>query len=508
MRGKIIASAVAIALLLAAAWWLPDLRRSLIYDATWWDAPPGEPPALTAGTGPGLSKTPRTRVILVDGLIGEVTHAMKTWSTICKRGLSVRVDVGFPTVSLPVAHALWTGLTQQQTGIVNRAGGRGGKYGHPLDPPLDRRGIPAQIAGSVAVAEDHGWIVRSLGFSKARPGPGAHPVDDVEPEAWKDQWEIAARYAVASDAPLTYVHVLRVDGAGHKFGVSAHYGRIAVEVDSIIERLYAADPGARWFLLSDHGHIGAHGGEEREVRQIEACIVGPGVTPGRGPLIHIVDVARAIADSTGATLDRESRGRPLSAALAAPVGEDQSVPPLDLTRGMLAIFLLAVGLGLSTWGVRRWWLAPWWFAVACGLLLLVQGEPTLSHGWVFESKGRAQAEVWAASLVLAVASTWIGLRRTMLPPLAALARVLAAQLAVPLFALAATITACGAWGAIFGAETAPITPRYTAWMFTLVLMVSHGAAAVALGVLARLVHQVIGRRAPAAPPRSDSEAGA
>jgi hypothetical protein len=499
VRTRIVAGVVVV-ILAAIAWWLPDLRRSLIYDVTWWDAPPGDPTPLTGGTGPGLSKTPRVRVVLVDGMIPDVAPAMKTWTSICKRGLTARIDVGFPTVSLPVAHALWTGLTQQQTGIVNRSGGRAGKYGHPLDPPLGRRGIPAQIAGSVAVAEDHGWIVRSLGFSKTRPAAGAHPVDDVEPEAWRDQWEYAARYAVASDSPLVYVHVLRLDNAGHKFGVSAHYGRIAAEVDGILERLYAAEPNARWYLLSDHGHLGAHGGEQREVRHVEGCIAGPGVAPGRGPLLSIVDISRALADSTGATLDPEARGRPLSIALAAPLGEDQSVPPLDLTSGVLAIFLLAVGLGLSTWGVRRWWLAPWWFAVACGSLLLIQGEPTLSHGWVFQHNGRAMTEVWAASLVLAVAATWVGYQRT------TIWRVLAGQLALPVLALAATITACGAWGVIFGAERSPLVPRYTAWMFTLVLMVAHGAAAVALAVLARLVHQLIGRRAPAAPPRSDSEA--
>jgi hypothetical protein len=503
VRTRIIAGVV-IAALAAIAWWFPDLRRSLIYNVTWWDAPPGDPPQLPPttlnGTGPGLGRTPRVRVVLVDGLIPEVTPGMPSWTSICKRGLTVRVDVGFPTVSLPVAHALWTGLTQQQTGIVNRAGGRGGKYGHPLDPPRDRRGIPAQIANSVAIAEDHGWIVRSLGFSKTRPPAGAHPVDDVEAEAWKDQWEVAARYAVASDSPLVYVHVLRVDTAGHKFGVSAHYGRVASEVDAIIARLHSADPNARWFLLSDHGHIGAHGGEEREVRHVEACISGPGVTPSRGPLLSIVDISRALADSTGATLDREARGRPLSAAVAAPVGEDQSVPPLDLTRGVLAIFLLAVGLGLSTWGVRRWWLAPWWFVVACGSLLAIQGEPTLSMGWVFQGTGRTMTEIWAAPLLLAVAATWVGLRKT------TMWRVRAGQLALPLLALAAVITACGAWPVIFGAERSPLVPRYTAWMFTLVLMVAHGAAAVALAVLARLVHQVIGRRAREAPPRSDSEA--
>jgi hypothetical protein len=499
-----IAAGVVVLVLAAMAWWLPDLRRALIFDATWWDAPPGDLSVPTAApAGPGLAKTPRTRVVLIDGLTADVTPALAAWTSICKRGLSVRVDVGFPTVSLPVQHALWTGLTQQQTGVVMRSGYSDGRSGRPLVPPLGRRGIPAQIAGSVAVAEHHGWIVRSLGFSRAMPQAGEHPVDDLEPDRWRDQWEVAARYAIASDAALVFVHVLRVDTAGHKLGVGAHYGRIAAEADAILGRLHASDPEARWFLLSDHGHLGAHGGEEREVRQVEACIAGPGIQIARGPLIHLVDLSRSIADSTGATLDGEARGRPLSAALAAPLGDDQSVPPLERSRGVLAIFLLAVGLGLTGWGMRRrWWLAPWWFLAACASVLVVRGEPSLSFGWVYQWNGRDVATVWAPALLVALAATWVGLGK------ATIGRAIAAQLALPLLALAAAITASGAWPSVFGAEHAPVVPRYTAWMFTLVLLTAHGAAAVALAVLARLVQPAIDRRARAAPPRSDSAADA
>src|SRR5690606_41638333 len=111
-----------------------------------WAARPAAPARLPAGTGAGLSPAPRTRVVLIDGLSEDVARSLPAWSAVCARVLTLRVDVGFPTVSLPVAVALWSGLTQQQTGIMNR-------YNRPLVPPLDARGIPAQVPGSIGRSE-------------------------------------------------------------------------------------------------------------------------------------------------------------------------------------------------------------------------------------------------------------------------------------------------------------------------------------------------------------------
>ena len=507
MPRSISAGGAVVAALAAAAWWLPELRRGLMFDVTWWDAKPSEPAELPSAIGAGLAPTPRTRVVLIDGLTAEVAPALRAWSRICERGIDVTVDVGFPTISLPVEVALWTGLTQQQTGIVSRNGGRGGSYGRPLDPPLDRRGIPAQIAGSIAVAEDHGWIVRSLGFSRAEPP--ADPADaavDANASGWKGRWQGAALEAVASGSPLVFVHILRVDTTGHGHGVGSAYVAAAVESDLVLERLVAADPGARWFVLSDHGHIagGGHGGEERDVRQVRACIAGPGVAPAIGsPVVHVVDVARALADSTGATLDASSRGRPIAAARAAPLSAEQAVPPIALGPGAIALVVVIAGLAGSLWAARRWWLVPWWFIAACASLYAIRGEPTLSTGWLYKPEGRDMYLTWLPALAIALATTWIGLARPI-----SLGRVVVAQLGFPVLATAAAITACGAWPVVFGAEFAPVVPRYTAWMLALVLMVAHGAGAVALGVLATLVRRAFDRRAPEAPPRSARAADA
>src|SRR4029079_16458015 len=109
---------------------------------------------------------------------------------------------------------------------------------------------------------------------------------------------------------------------------SPEYREAAAQADALVASLVAAAPDARWFVLSDHGHLpgGGHGGQERTIRQVAGCIAGPGIAPARGQLVHIVDSARAIADSVGVTLDPASRARPLSVALAAPLGPDESVP--------------------------------------------------------------------------------------------------------------------------------------------------------------------------------------
>lgn len=485
-----LAALIVVAALAAGAYLVPPLRRALIRAVVSYDAIPGDAAPLPGGRGGGLTRTPRTRVVLIDGLSAEVAATLPRWRELCARGLDLVVDVGFPTVSLPVEVALWSGLTQQQTGIVFRSD-------RPLIPPL--RGIPAQVPGAIAIAEHHGWIARSLGFAVTEPAaePGK-PVKDAGAAAWATTWEARASWAVASPAPLVFVHVLRVDSVGHKQGVGPAYLRAAAEADAILGRLVAADPGARWFALSDHGHVpaGGHGGEERALRQVASCIAGPGVVPGRGGPLHVVDISRALADSTGARLPVAARGRPLTAALAAPLADDQAVPAIALGHGAGAIFVLVAGLALSAWSVRRWWLAPWWFVAACAALVVLRGEPTLSSRMIYAPEGRDMYLAWLPVLALATVATFVGLARS------SLARVVVAQLALPVAAVAAALTAAGAWPTLLGAEVAPVVPRYTAYCSPLLLIAAHGALAVALGVLARLVRPPSAPRAPTAPPRS------
>lgn len=484
-----IASFIVAIVLLAYAWGAPKLRHEFIRDVVTYDAEPSAPVELPKLSGAGLSRARRTRVILIDGLSASTAQTLTTWSSLCKQGVSTTVDVGFPTVSLPVQVSLWTGLTQQQTGIVFRSD-------QPLVPPLVYS-IPRLVPGSVAVAENHGYIVRSIGFSQALPeGAGAK---DTDPKTWATQWEGAALSVVSSQAPLAFVHVLRVDTAGHKGGRdSSQYRNAAREADAILAKLYTTAPDARWFLLADHGHLpnGGHGGEERELRQVQHCIVGPGVLPHQGGLIHLVDISRAIADSVGVKLDASSPARPLYAALQSPLGDDVALPRLPLGRGALAILVLAIGVALSVLTVRRWWMAPVWFVLGIVLLLLIRGMPTLSTPMTYARDGKAMTLAWAAALPFVGFATYYGLGKY------SMWRVLVGQLAIPFGALAACITACVGWSELFGADVAPIVPYFTAYVSPLLLLTAHGSAVVALVVLARTVHSAFDRRRPEGTPRN------
>jgi hypothetical protein len=211
----------------------------------------------------------------------------------------------------------------------------------------------------------------------------------------------------------------------------------------------------------------------------------------------MVDIARSLADSLEVRLAPEARGRPFAAALSAPLEPDQAVPPLPLQRGALAIVIVVVGLALAYLAARKWWLAPWWFAFAWVTLVVVHGEPSLSKSIVWAPSGRAMYETWLPALALLAVVTWIGLGRI------STIRVVAATLALPYAAVAAAITASGAWPLVFGREIAPVVPHVTAWLSPLVLIAAHGSAVVALVVLATCVRSVFGRRSRPETPRSE-----
>jgi hypothetical protein len=489
-RGRFLRAIFVAVVLLAFAWVAPLARHRWIQHVMHDDAPPSDPLRLAAARHTSLAVADRVRVVLIDGLAASVAAKQVHLQAACSRGVELIVDVGFPTVSLPVETALWSGLTQQQSGYMFRSD-------TPLVPPLV--GIPSQVPGSIAIAEDHGWIVRSLGFAHSEPA--ADPADvtkDAAPEEWRGQWLRRARAAIASDAKLVFVHILRVDTAGHRTGRdSPLYWVAAGMADSILDGLLAQAPEARWFLLSDHGHLprGGHGGAEVELRQVQGCILGPGITAKRGGPVHVVDVARAIADSLGVTLAPGAHGRPLAEAIVAPLRGDQAVPAVPLGHGAFAWLMLAIGV-MTAYVARRAWLGPWWFVVACVSLLAIHGEPTLSSPEMWAPAGRAMYLSWLPALVILGAVTWIGLGRT------SLVRVVVAQLGLPFAAVAAVISASGAWPLLLGRDLAPVVPHFTAWLSPLILMAAQGAAVVALVVLASSVRWAFGRRSPPETPRT------
>ncbi|HVV88327.1 MAG TPA: hypothetical protein VHE35_35035, partial [Kofleriaceae bacterium] len=215
---------VAVGLVLLVVFFaLADARRGFVLALTHDDAAPVAGPRLPRADGPGLTPAAHVRVVLVDGAGASTARTMPTWNALCARGLDLQLDVGFPTVSLPVQVALWSGRTQQATGVLFHATGK------PLAPPLGADAIPAQVPGSVAVAESSAYIVQSLGFAEVHPPPGGKKL----PDGWADRWLGEAAAAFAGPARLAFAHVLAVDVAGHRHGRASPEWRAAAALADV-----------------------------------------------------------------------------------------------------------------------------------------------------------------------------------------------------------------------------------------------------------------------------------
>ena len=192
-------------------------------------------------------------------------------------------------------------------------------------------------------------------------------------------------------------------------------------------------------------------------------------------------------------------GAPFTAAFAAPLRPDQAVPVCaaaarcardrDRRRRARARRISPA---------RQWWLAPWWFVLASSLLRRgLRRADAVDAAWCGRRAGRAMYLTWLPSLVLAAV---VDVDR---PARDRDVRVVVAQLALPCAAVAAAITASGAWPSLARRTTSRrscLTSRrgYRRSCSSRRM----AAAAVALAVLARFVRSAFDRRSPPETPRS------
>jgi hypothetical protein len=442
---RIIAAAIAAVVLAGLAVGLHHYRKAFIQ--SFFVRGPGgaAAPALAKPDGVGLSAVPRVRVVLLDGVGLDGASKLPGYSLVCDAGLDLIVDTGFPTVSLPVQSVLWTGLTQQQTGIQY--------VWKPMEPPP---GIPGDVEGSIAVAETHPYIVHSLGFAETHPSTAK--LDAQQKEAWNEQAFVdAAERAVTSDSKLVLVHVLRADTAGHKHGGdSDEYRRAEKEADQILERLYKTDEAragdTRWFVLSDHGHLpgGGHAGAEPYIRFVRACVAGGALPEAKPPtLIHLVDLSRAVADSTGVAANAASAGRPLESAIAAPVQSTATLPHPAGSSWLIACLLMLLAIIATMVIVRRHpLLMPMWLIVAYVSVALVRGMPTLSMPMIYKPLGLDIAIAAIPGLVVLAVTLPFAIRAV------GVYRAVWCQFLVPLAAVGWTMLLCKG--------SPPLMPLWTA----------------------------------------------
>ena len=414
--------------LVAASFGLGELRRGFIRHFFVDGAVPEDLPIwTTTAVGDGLKPVERVRVLLLDGLSSTTAEALPSLSGICHSGQDLRLDVGFPTVSLPVQAVLWTGLTQQQSGLQYHIG---------LLKKVPRGALPPQV-DSIAVAESHPEIVHSFGFRSVTPD--IPPNNAAVSDAWRATgFAAAALAAVRSPARLAFIHVLRIDEAGHSHGgASPEYAEAATWSDDFLAGLFAARPADEqtvWVVLSDHGHrsLGGHGGAEPNIRLVRACVAGGKVQPGKQKMVHLIDLSRALADVLDAQLHPAAVGRPWQSALAEPA-RGATLPRPGPTRWLIASVIALGGiLSLRTgpgqhvpWSIRFRWLGgvlsgPRWLGPALGLgWLLVAtlgvaihcGWPTLSNPAVYPPLGLDLLQGSIPGLLLLVGLATLAMRR-------------------------------------------------------------------------------------------------
>jgi hypothetical protein len=292
--------------------------------------------------GPPVPRPPRAplRVVVLDGLAAADAHAPAI-DRLCARGAELAIDVGFPTKSLPVQAALWTGLTAQQLGLGPTNAAR----------TLPPGALPTEVPDALAVVEAWTVIARTVGFAEVAPAATADWADPrAEPAAvarWRAGFPAAARAAVASPRALVLVHVLAIDRAAHAGGRGgAGYRAAIADADRLLATLVAARPDATWVVVSDHGHRagGGHGDVEPEVRSVRGCVSpAPPGAPPRGP-VHLIDVARHLHDVAGVAPRTGAAGRPLAAAMRA-ADPDATLPRTSWPTRVAAALALAAAVG-------------------------------------------------------------------------------------------------------------------------------------------------------------------
>jgi hypothetical protein len=409
------------------------------------------------------------RVLLVDGLSARVSETLPAHNRLCASGLRLEVDSGFPTVSLPAQHVLWTGAWQVQSGVTFAVE----KLPRRLLPSLPEL-VAARSRSAVALAEAHREIVSSFPFTfVSGPERGAGTT------ALSLQQIVLT--AAQSHAPLVFVHTLAVDEAGHMHGsVSSRYEDAARRSDEILALLMAVQR-EDWTLLAmaDHGHLprGGHGDVEDEVRFTRACLAGRGIPAGRRLAVGLPDLTAILAERLGVEVPAASASRHSLAALLGGAGPTRPPPPAlgprRLVLALAALALLAAAflwLGRSLPRPRRrllLLLLPW-SILAATVLLVCLGPPSLSCAFVYPAVSPVLLAVGAAAGALAA------LQLTTARSLGASAGVAASLLAAGLLAPTLAALLIGGWPLL----QPPLVPIWSGWASSLL-----GACSTALPVL-------------------------
>ena len=403
--------------------------------------------ALHAHADPVMpARAPSRSVVMVvlDGLSRSRFHALLDRGAFGGSPCWVaEVDVGSPSLSRPVYHALLTGVSQRVAGVGNNA-----HRGAARADTLAQRARDA--GGSVA------WFLQTVPWFHDLGGATDDTV--VVGRNFDRDFLNAQRRGVA----FAVLHLTVIDDAGHAHGAaSERYASAADECAQTVRTLRArsGSEGVVWFVGADHGHLarGGHGGPEPEVTRVTWAAFDPSwrepVTRVPG-VVPVESIAPTFARVMGVAPPRHALG----AALPFP-GTDSSRDAVALAARRAAVRdalsrtvarnraagLARVGLALTVAAIFAWrrgrLRAGLWSLVvvaACALALVAANWPVVSLSAIVTHArflGRTVAGMVLASLPAMALARSRGARDE---------DILAASLVAPLIAWAYTGGASGA----------------------------------------------------------------
>lgn len=343
--------------------------------------------ALHAHADPVAPARPPSRRVVVAVLDG---LARARFHTLLDRGAFgaaptwvAEVDVGSPSLSRPVYHALLTGVPQRVAGVGNNA-----HHGPARADTLAHRVRDA--GGSVA------WFLQTVPWFHDLGG--ATEDTDVVGRSLDADFVNAQRRG----ATFSVLHLTVIDDAGHSYGAaSARYASASDECAQTVRTLRAQPESEDvvWFVGADHGHLarGGHGGPEAEVTRVTWAAFdprAPGAVTHVPGVVPVESIAPTVARVMGVAPPRHALGASLpfpgadtprdDVALDARRAAVRDALARTVARNRMA-GLARVGLALTVAAIFAWrrerLRAGLWalvVVVACALGLVAANWPVIS----------------------------------------------------------------------------------------------------------------------------------
>jgi len=289
---------------------------------------------------PGAS-SPRTVLVLIDGLTDEASRQMPSIEGLRELGSDVALTVPQPSLSYPTWTTILTGAPPQISGVTTNW--------YEKRVPLETLMDVAKASGRSVVVAGPNDIETLYEASEVAAtsftdwSEGDYVTDTIVDDA--------ISLAASEDADFVFALFPDVDEAGHAYGAASdQYAAVVAEVDSDLARLIdALDDGETVFVvLPDHGHVpaGGHGGWEDPVIHTFAAFAGPGVGHGT-TRAELEDIAPTVALLAGFQAPAGSSGVIIDGVTSGPNGEALTLDTERLQRFEVAYSEVVAGSRMS-----------------------------------------------------------------------------------------------------------------------------------------------------------------